>query len=326
MYVIILGLKSIAKSPIDANQPEKKQLPDISVMETENSGSCGDNVSYAFNESNGRLVISGSGFMDSKPWSAFKLYILSVDIDSGVENIVVHAFSGCSSLKSINISESVTSIGDSSFSGCFGLTSVDIPVSVTSIGVGAFSGCSGLKSINILCSNTSIGVSAFSGCSGITSIEIPDGVTSIGVGAFSGCSELISITVPKTINSIGDAAFSGCSGLSSVNIPRGASSIGNSAFHSCTGLESINIPSTVTSIGDSAFAGCSALTLVAFFGKTEPNHGNNIFEFTPLQCVLVTGHYLDPIFCGILVKKLLHTQKKKDYIIKFSRYGQNIWF
>ncbi len=149
------------------------------------SGTCGENLTWAYYEVDKELVISGIGAMDyysvntPAPWHSYNI-------------------------KNVIIEEGVTSIGREAFSGCSELTSITIPNSVTSIGNSAFKDCSGLTSITIPNSVTSIASSAFYGCSGLTSITIPNSVTSIGNSAFKDCSELSSITIPNSVTSIGE--------------------------------------------------------------------------------------------------------------------------
>lgn len=93
------------------------------------SGTCGENLTWSYNEATKTLTISGSGDMEDfewngRPWESF------------VESI-----------ETINLPDSLTSIGDWAFSECSSLTSVTIPDSVTSIGLNAFSGCSSLTSV-----------------------------------------------------------------------------------------------------------------------------------------------------------------------------------
>ena len=158
----------------------------------DDSGSCGENVTYSFVESTGILTISGTGTMEdftsaSKvPWNAY-----------------------LSSIKKVVINNGVTSIGQYAFYGCTGLTSVTIPNSVTSIGRYAFSGCTGLTSITIGNGVTSIEGVAFRNCTGLTSITIPNSVISIEDHAFYGCTGLTSMTVeatnpPLCVNEYGD--------------------------------------------------------------------------------------------------------------------------
>ena len=137
------------------------------------SGDCGangDKVKWELNTATGLLLITGNGDMadytnnNGRPWTNYANYIMSVEIQEGINRI-----------------------GNLAFRDCHGLTSIKIPNSVTSIGAQAFSGCSGLASIEIPNSLTSIEASTFSGCSALTSIEIPNSVTSIGNSAFYMC-------------------------------------------------------------------------------------------------------------------------------------------
>ena len=95
------------------------------VIYPEISGSCGENLTWAFDTVSGNLAIYGSGTMTSHPW----------------ENI------SPALIKSITLPPALTSICDSAFLECSSLTSITIPNSVTSIGYMAFCGCSSLTSI-----------------------------------------------------------------------------------------------------------------------------------------------------------------------------------
>ena len=174
-------------------------------------GSCGANLTWSLNTKDSTLTITGSGEMNSYPWSDYKSYIKYVSLPDGLTSIGDWAFDGCRGLTSVTIPNSVTSIGREAFYGCTGLTSVTIPNSVTSIGNSAFASCSGLTSVMIPNSVTSIRYSAFNGCSGLTSVTIPNSVTSIGNNAFDGCRGLTSVTIGNSVTSIGVAAFNGCS-------------------------------------------------------------------------------------------------------------------
>ena len=76
--------------------------------------------------------------------------LTSVTIPSGVTEIGMVAFSGCSTLTSVTFAENsqLTEIGMNAFYKT-GLTSVNIPKSVTNIGEGAFADCSTLTTVNI---------------------------------------------------------------------------------------------------------------------------------------------------------------------------------
>ena len=224
----------------------------------DDSGSCGENVTYTFVEATGTLTISGTGTMTnytslSAPWNSYINSIQTVILEDGVTSIGNSAFNGCNGLTSVTIPNSVTSVGDMAFCGCYGLSSLIIPNSVTSIGYMAFYWCSSLTSIIVESGNTVydsrencnaiIKTSTNDLLVGCKNTIIPNSVTSIGNFAFNGRYGLTSVTIPNSVTSIGDYAFSDCSGLISVNIPNSVTSIGYQAFSWCSGLTSITVES-----------------------------------------------------------------------------------
>jgi len=148
---------------------------------------CGESVTFDFDESNGRLIISGTGNMYefngsyTPPWSSYKSSIKSVVITTGVTSVGSYSFSGCIRIESVTIGSSVISIGSHSFSGCTGIKSVTIG------SAGTFFGSSAL---------TSIGSSAFSDCVNLEHIEFFGTESPSYVGSvFSGCSKLKCVNV-----------------------------------------------------------------------------------------------------------------------------------
>ena len=89
------------------------------------SGTCGDNLTWTYEESTKTLTISGEGKMQDyyQGFSPFWLDRLGFIIEKVI------------------IEEGVSSIGSFAFYQCYSLASVTIPNSVASIGTGAFSGC-----------------------------------------------------------------------------------------------------------------------------------------------------------------------------------------
>ena len=190
-----------------------------------NSGKCGDNLTWAYEEATQTLTISGSGAMYSYnsttvPWYNYCGNIKKAVIGGSVTNIGNYAFSGCSNLTTVTIPNSVMSIGDYAFRSCYSLPNVTISKNVTSIGNYAFFGCSGLASIKIETGNTKY--DSRNNCNAIIEIStnklilgckntiIPYSVTSIEKYAFSNSSGLTSVTIPISVMSIGDYAFYGC--------------------------------------------------------------------------------------------------------------------
>ena len=255
------------------------------------------NINWNLDTETGVLTLSGVGDMISNwkttrdgrtvttaPWGVYDALIKEVEISTGVTNIGICAFYGCSSLTSVTIPDGVTSIEYAAFKGCSSLTSVTIPSSVTSIEDSAFGGCSSLTSVTIPEGVTSIEVQTFYGCSSLTNVTIPEGVTSIGQGAFLGCNSLTSVTIPDGVTSIGDRAFYGCSGLTSIEIPDGVTNIDECTFCACSGLTSIEIPDGVTSIGNSAFCECTSLTSIGI-----PESVTSIGHGAFFDCIALTS-------------------------------------
>ena len=99
------------------------------------------------------LVIPGSTTIDGKVYnvrkiedSAFKqVYMTSLIIEPGLEEIGDYCFWNCNGLKEVIIPEGVRIIGESAFSYCYSLKEVSLPSTLTSIGSSAFYGNSRLS-------------------------------------------------------------------------------------------------------------------------------------------------------------------------------------
>ncbi len=93
-----------------------------------NSGECGENVMWEYNDSTKTLTISGKG--DIKDYDAFQSF------GDNYNNI-----------KTIVITDGVTSIGNYFFGICDSVTSIYVPVSITKINKQAFENCSSLRNV-----------------------------------------------------------------------------------------------------------------------------------------------------------------------------------
>ena len=275
------------------------------------SGTCGadgDNLTWIFDSTTGKLTISGTGnmadyddYIDSKPWYSYR----------GL-------------LKIVEITEGVTSIGSEAFYACGGLTSVEIPSSVTSIGDRAFTSCHGLESIEVEAGNRvyhsegnclieTASKTLIAGCK--NSVIPTDGsVTSIGNYAFSGCWTLTSIEIPSSVTSIGDYAFSWCDGLTSIVIPKGVTSIGSGAFDGCSSLESITILSRDVEIYDSSSTIPSTATIYGYADSTAQAYAEKYDrKFIPLVVGDLNGDNI--LDSDDAVYLLWHTFMPDDYPI-----------
>ena len=233
------------------------------------SGTCGENVTWNYNDSTKTLTIGGTGAMSdfnwdfynynnvtSAPWQPYYNTMQTVVIQSGVTSIGKSAFYGCTGLTSVTIGNGVTSIGDYAFYLCDELTSITIPAGINIIGDDAFRGCSGLTSITVATGNP-VYHSAGNCLIKTESKKL-----------ILGCNNSV-IPNDGSVTSIGSSAFFSCTGLTSADIPNSVTSIGGWAFWNCIRLESITIPDSVTSIGNRAFYNTG-------YYNTESNWENDV--------------------------------------------------
>lgn len=115
---------------------------------------CGDGLSWSFDETTNTLEISGDGNMADydgvqPPWSHLANRITTVRVSSGVTGIGNNAFSDCNSLTDVFLPNTITSIGSMAFSNC-GLSSITIPYSTSFIGDDAFLNCNDLA-LGVFC-------------------------------------------------------------------------------------------------------------------------------------------------------------------------------
>ena len=102
------------------------------------SGKCGDNLTWEYQSDNKLLIISGTGDMydysDTEvlaPWKG--LFIDSIVVADGVTSICADAFSWNNLLKEVKLPDSVKSIANDAFCGCSDLTDITLPKGLTSI-------------------------------------------------------------------------------------------------------------------------------------------------------------------------------------------------
>lgn len=126
-----------------------------------------------------------------------------------------YAFLNNTEITSINFDESkyLANIGVHAFAGCTGLKSVSLPFSLDEIGFGVFQGCTSLEEVTFNNGITKIPVQAFYNCSSLDNVVIPQSVSTIENFAFANCTSLTSITIPKTTYSISSNAFLGCQNI-----------------------------------------------------------------------------------------------------------------
>ena len=137
------------------------------------------------------------------------------------------------------------------------------------------------------------------------SVTIPDSVTTIKSYVFQRCFSLVSVTIPNSVISIGTYVFRVCSSLTTITIPNSVTSIGSYAFEGCSKLTSVELSNSISFIGDGVFSDCPNLCSVTYYGKEEPEYGNNVFPNNSLlKYINVSCRYLKETFCDMPIMKL----------------------
>lgn len=161
------------------------------------SGDIGAGCKWSFDETSGKLTVSGSGptfdypYVDA-PWAEYALQIQSIEVQNGVTSIGEGLFKNINAVKEAVIADSVTEIGEDAFNGDFNLKKIKLPASLKIISNSMFSYNSSLESIELSDKLEEIGAFAFYGCTALTSVDIPESLKKVGMDAFanSGLSEV----------------------------------------------------------------------------------------------------------------------------------------
>ena len=251
------------------------------------SGSCGENVTWRFDEQTGVLTIEGKGPMYQNNYTNYTEWTYSKYSEQ---------------IKEVVFKDDITEIGRCAFgsmdvfdSAYPKLTKVTLPSSLKKIGRHAFRYIN-IEEIIFPDSLEEIEQEAFYG-SGLKKVNLHSGMTIYGF-AFANCNSLNEVNIPDNIiykiwygNPPGpNSMFSGCKSLEKVIINGGGETIdrfGKSIFNAlpesicinCTSLKTVIINGNVDYIGNSAFYNCPALTDIYFYNtdlstitsKNDPN-------------------------------------------------------
>ena len=162
----------------------------------DDSGVCGDGVTYTYNSENKRLTISGNGNMYDydgsmpQPWYSYRNEVEWVNVDKGVTYIGNSAFSSMANLNIVDLPKGLLEIGKSAFYDVgysANWLALSIPSTVTRIGSHAFAKTK-LSSITLYQGLQYVGVYAFANTK-LTEVYIPPSVKYIGGRAFGAFTE-----------------------------------------------------------------------------------------------------------------------------------------
>lgn len=233
---------------------------------------------------------------------------------TGLTEIGVSDFEGCTSLEIVELPTNVTKILTKAFYGCSSLQGISggyqfrIPVQVTSIGEEAFANCrpasriqifgpaviwerafagslinSSESQVYITSALNSIATDAFDETGALFYINSSND-TPIGVWLFKDCTFLKNLSVNAPIEA---NAFMGCTNLESVFFSDGVTSIGASAFQGCSKLQEVELPWTLQTVSVGAFSECTALSKVTINAQVTSIDKWAFSRSTNLQTIIV---------------------------------------
>ena len=288
-------------------------IPITASAEEPTSGTCGDNITWEFDETKGTLTISGTGEMyrydcyfnasndeaDDRPWWSYTSKIKNIIINEGVTTISEKAFYDFKYLCFVTIPSSVICIEDDAFYSWKGIMAVNYLGSEekwNNVNIG-YGNADLYNSEKFYFKDDYVPVSD-SGICGDNLTWVFDAntftLTFFGPGdmkGFSGNDTMLS--EPNLFNGKRpweDYEFA----VKHVVISDGITSIGKNAFAMFINLESIEIPDSVTKIGFYSFGYCINLTDVYYSGSQDEwnsvKMGDMLGSFnTPLD--IATIHY-----------------------------------
>ena len=144
------------------------------------SGTCGDSLSWSFNEATGKLTITGSGRMNGYgyfggAWTDFIDKITAVSLPEGLTTVGSYAFYGAENLKEITFPDSLCIIETSAFADC-PLERITFGTGLQMIESYAFEN---LKVKNLVLPEGLIAVESLKG-DGVETLSIPASLIEIG--------------------------------------------------------------------------------------------------------------------------------------------------
>ncbi len=281
----------------------------------DNSGQCGDNLTWTFQSATGTLTISGQGRMwdvsyDDRAYGrshwpkAVKDSIQKVVIEEGVTSVGVAAFEETVSIRTVLLPSTIELIDSFAFYRCRLLTAIDLPEGLLYINGSAFSE-TGLKSVII--PGTVRYLASFASCPDLSKVLIK-AFTEIELyiiveGAFSCCPNLESIEVEAghvALRRIDGVLFSGQVLITYPQgkkeekyiIPGWCKELCGSAFgfseDGASYLKEVVIPERWTSIGgeQGSFSYCKTLEKVVF-PESITSIETDAFSYTGLRSITI---------------------------------------
>ena len=318
-------------------------LPVSALAADATSGTCGENVTWSFDEATATLTISGTGEIDGyygkywngkkypvdAPWGSYDVH--HVIIEAGITGIGHYTFNGLNNLETVSIPNTVTSIGEGAFYSCLVIDELNIPASLVEIDANAFDNTRVWNRFVVDGNNPNYSsdeygvlfdknqetlICAPSALKG--EYSVPETVITICEDAFSGHDGLTKITIPSSVSEIGYHAFGEVYSLTGIYVDPANKNFSSDdrgvlfnkdqsvLIQAPTCLEGeYVVPATVKEMGKSSFVNCGVTSLII---------SDSVEQLGP------TGVQYAPVwYCG----KLVHTKiSNKVQIIPTGMYDQ----
>ena len=236
------------------------------------SGTCGDNLTWEFDDVTGILTISGTGEMYSydgglkTPWYDISAKITEIVIEDGVTSVGNYALQNTAAVK-ITISDTVETIGDYGFFDISAVEELNLGACLKTIGKWAFTGGFKLKKLVLPDGLVSIGEHSFANCHIIEELIIPDSVVTIGDYAFSYCRRMKKLYLGASVKTFPIRAFDACEAIEEIQVSEDNQYYSNDEYGvlfnknktklvlypSAASYESYTIPDSVQVVGEYAF-------------------------------------------------------------------------
>lgn len=283
-------------------------MSSFSLMVYAESGKCGDNLTWKF-EDDGTLIISGTGDMyDYHPWVDsgryappwLRLDIEEVVIEDGVTSIGEYAFYESSSLKNVTIGIEVKNIGDYAFYKCGNLQNIywnAKKVNDFYVNSNVFKTLGGKENrIRVVFGNEVERVPAYAFYTVyLSDVVLSGGIKEIGENSLDFVTNIMvsednlyfssdNHGVLYDKNKIKLILYPILSTTKEYSIPKGVVEIGYAAFSGAELLESIEIPDSITEIPD--YAMCTSGIKNASL-KNIKTIGKNAFWNSNIENVII---------------------------------------
>ena len=184
---------------------------EIKANAANTSGTCGENATWTYNESEKTLTISGTGAISDYDYDVYgpwkDLDITKVVIGDGITTLGTWSFAAMDNLVTVEGCKDVTAINYSAFRDSGKLTTMPELKNVTTLANYVFCDAVNLTAVKGLEQVEVLEDSVFRDCKKLTELPAFSNVKKISANAFSGCTALAQLPEFKNVEEIGKSAF-----------------------------------------------------------------------------------------------------------------------